>query len=178
MDLARARLTEERKTFASARPVGTWAKPCKAPDGSVDLFKWQMGIRPAASSKYALPDGETLRVILTFPKTYPASPPGVAFSPPIFHTNVWPDGRVCLSLLLEEGHHGGMHAGYWQASRSFTDIVNALRIFLDEPNADSIANDDACAKLKTAPAAYWRDVAKCVAAYPAALAQRVEAEKR
>lgn len=135
MDLARTRLTEERKALNANRPVGTWGKPLKAKDGSVDLLNWHFGIKAAPTSKYALPEGETYRVRVKFPSSFPASPPGVAFDPPIFHTNVFPDGRVCLSLLLEHGHHSDAataHHGYWQASRSFSDIIRALSIFLDD----------------------------------------------
>lgn len=179
MDLARTRLTEERKALNANRPVGTWGKPLKLKDGSVDLLNWHFGIKAAATSKYALPEGETYRVRVKFPSTFPASPPGVAFDPPIFHTNVWPSGVVCLSLLLEQGHHPGAgHAGFWQASRSFADILAALAVFLDEPNPESIANADACALLKSDERAYKAQVATSVASYPARLAAKVAAEKR
>ena len=178
MDLARARLTEERKLLATGRPIGTWGKPCKAADGSVDLFRWYFGVRPAPSSRYALPEGETYRVEVHFKPTYPASPPAVKFDPPIYHTNVWPDGRVCLSLLLEEGHHGGAHQGFWQASRTFSEILRSLSIFLDEPNPDSVANADACRDLKASSVLYWKKVDECVRDYPVRLARRLEAEKK
>ena len=94
MDLARARLTEERKSLAAARPVGCWGRPSKHADGSVNLFQWDAGITPAKSSLFALPDGDTYRVQLRFSEDFPKRPPVVTFRPPIFHTNVWPTGVV------------------------------------------------------------------------------------
>jgi len=179
--LCRARLAEERRDLARGElPVGFSARPVKLPDGSSDIRKWRLGIKPKEGSAYKLPGaGATYNVELDFPADYPLVPPRARFAPPIFHTNVWPSGIVCLSLLLEQGHHAGMgHAGFWQASRSFADILNALAVFLDEPNPDSIANADACALLKRDERAYRAAVAADVASYPARLAAKVAAEKR
>ena len=107
-DVATSRLMQERKDFNKDKPFGFWAKPRRRPDGSTDMFTWECGI-PAVkeSSAYHLKDGNTYRIILKFGADFPARAPLATFSPPIFHTNVFPDGNVCLSLLLEAGHHGG-----------------------------------------------------------------------
>ena len=42
--LAKLRLQEERKGWKSDHPVGFWAKPIKAADGSIDLLQWEAGI--------------------------------------------------------------------------------------------------------------------------------------
>ena len=141
--------------------------------------QWHFGVVPRPGSLYAQPDGGSLRALVVFPPTYPASPPKVAFDPPIAHTNVWPTGVVCLSLLLEEGHHPGAgHAGFWQASRTFADILTALSIFLDEPNPESIANSELCALLKRDARAYKEAVRRDMAGYAARLATRAATEKR
>lgn len=36
---------------------------------------------------------------MTFPKDYPNNPPVCSFTPPLFHPNVYPDGKVCLSII-------------------------------------------------------------------------------
>jgi ubiquitin-conjugating enzyme E2 I len=177
--LARNRLTEERKEIAKNRPAGMWARPVKAPDGSIDLFKWHFGVRPKASSLYALPDDGTYRVRVEFTPTYPQTPPLCSFDPPIFHTNVWPNGNVCLSLLLEAGHHPGAgHHGYWQAGRTFSEILIALSTFLDDPNPESVANATACTIYKKGKVGYENEIRKMVKDYPALLLRKLEAEKK
>lgn len=104
-DAARARLAAERKLLLESKPAGCFARPCNKPDGSTDLMYWEAGITPLPGSKYALPQSGSYRLILEFKADFPASAPLVRFSPPIFHTNCFPSGSVCLSLLLAEGHH-------------------------------------------------------------------------
>ena len=177
--LARNRLTEERKALSKDRPTGMWARPLKAPDGSIDLFTWHFGVRPKASSLYALPDDGTYRVRVEFSPTYPQTPPKCSFDPPIFHTNVWPTGIVCLSLLLEVGHHEGAgHKGYWQAGRTFPEILTSLSTFLDDPNPDSVANQTACSTYRRSKSAYDAEIKKMVKDYPALLLRKVESEKK
>ena len=177
--LARARLTEERKALSANRPLGMWARPLKAADGSIDLFTWHFGIRPKASSLYHLPDDGTYRVKVEFKGTYPQTPPICSFDPPIFHTNVWPTGVVCLSLLLEIGHHAGAgHHGYWQAGRTFPEILNALSTFLDDPNPESVANAAACAVFKKSKSGYETEVRRVAKEYPNLLSRKLENEKK
>ncbi len=167
-DAARQRLVAERKALAASRPVGCWARPKKAKDGSIDLFNWEAAIVPRAASAYTLTEGETLRLTFAFSPEYPLKAPAVSFTPPIFHTNVFKDGRVCLSLLLEKGHHADAvekHCGHWVPSLTISDLLTAMTTFLDEPNPQSIANDDACALLKRSKHAYEAEVRKRMAAY-------------
>jgi ubiquitin-conjugating enzyme E2 I len=153
--LARARLTEERKLLQVDRPFGFYAKPQRKTDGSTDIMVWEAGIIPKAGSMYSLPEsGATYRVILRFPSTYPANAPKVSFSPPIFHTNVFPDGYVCLSILLEEGHHGGKVASHWTPAITIKEILLSLQTFLDDPNPNSIANAEACTLCRSNRAKY------------------------
>lgn len=138
--LCRARLAEERRALQrGGLPVGFSARPRKAADGSVDLRTWSCGIAPRAGSAYRLPTpGATLNVELTFPASYPLSPPTAAFKPPIFHTNVFPGtGSVCVSMLLSEGHHGGRVSQHYQPSISLRDILVGLQVLLEEPNPAS-----------------------------------------
>ena len=137
---ARSRLASERKLLLESKPAGCFARPVRKKDGSVDLFLWEGGITPAPSSVYALPQSGAYRLFFEFKPEYPATPPLVRFSPPIFHTNCFPNnGLTCLSLLLPAGHHpGANHKGHWQASLTIGELLKALQIFLDEPNANSV----------------------------------------
>ena len=138
-DAARSRLAAERKNLIESRPAGCYARPTKKADGAIDLMRWEAGITPLPSSLYALAESGTYRLILEFAADYPASPPKVSFSPPIFHTNVFGSGAVCLSLLLTEGHHPGAgHKGHWQATLTLGEVLKHMQVFLDEPNPNSM----------------------------------------
>jgi len=41
--------------------------------------------------------------VITFPKDYPLNPPAMRFTSEVFHPNVYPDGRVCISILHPPG---------------------------------------------------------------------------
>jgi ubiquitin-conjugating enzyme E2 I len=176
--VARQRLAQERKDFNKDRPYGFYAKPRRAADGSTNIMVWECGILPLAASPYALPNEGTYRVLLNFSADYPSKPPVAHFSPPIFHTNVFPSGSVCLSLLLEAGHHGGRVASHWSADVSMRQILLGLQAFLDEPNAKSVANGEACALYNASARKYEARVREEAKAYSAALAAAVDKEKR
>jgi ubiquitin-protein ligase len=134
----------------------------------VDLLNWEVGIIPPPTSAFALPEGDTLRLLFTFSSDYPSTAPTVRFTPPIFHTNVWPDGRVCLSLLLPKGHHADAkvkHSGHWVPSLTVADLLVAMTTFLDEPNPHSIANAEACAMAKKSLAGYEAEARRRMKAY-------------
>jgi ubiquitin-conjugating enzyme E2 R len=40
---------------------------------------------------------------LKFPQDYPFSPPDLAFLTPLYHPNIYADGRVCISILHPPG---------------------------------------------------------------------------
>ncbi len=122
-----------------SKPAGCFARPTKKADGSTDLFYWEGGITPLPGSHFQLPQSAAYRIFLEFKPDFPSSPPLVRFSPPIFHTNVFPSGSTCLSLLLAEGHHPGAgHKGHWQATLTLGEVLKAMQIFLDEPNPKSM----------------------------------------
>lgn len=172
-DVARQRLAQERRDLAKDCPFGCFARPTKLADGSTDVFLWAAGIAPRSSSAYALAPGESYRVVMKFPLSFPSEPPLVSFAPSIFHTNVWADtGLVCLSLLLDAGHHGGTVQSCWSPLLSLRQILLALQSLLDEPNPNSVANAEACELLrKSGVGAYTARVKSEAAGYPARLAR-------
>lgn len=41
---------------------------------------------------------------LKIPKNYPMSPPQFRFTRPLFHPNIYKDGKLCISILHSPGH--------------------------------------------------------------------------
>lgn len=58
------------------------------------------------------------------------------------------DGAVCLSMLLEEGHHKGTVSQHYSPSVTIRDLLLGLQTFLEEPNPGSVANPEACEMLR------------------------------
>lgn len=155
---ARERLKQERSELQSINPVpfGFFARPKRRRDGSTDLLEWAIGIVPKSTSPYSLPNNSCCyEAKLIFSADFPIDPPTAMFTPPIYHTNVFDTGVVCLSILLKVGHHEGKVASHWYPTMSIKDILIGLQNFLDEPNPHSRANLEACGYLlKEGRAAY------------------------
>ena len=96
-------------------------------------------------------EGGVFKCRLEFSKDYPNKPPLFKFIDDLYHPNIYPDGRVCMSIL----HEGVDEYGYehiserWNPSHSVNSILMSLLSILTEPNFESPANIDA-SKL-------WRD---------------------
>lgn len=167
-DAGRARLLEERKSLMRDKPAGMWARPRKAADGSLDLSVWDVGILPKAGSVWALPEAGTYNAELVFDGSYPAKPPACRFWPALFHPNNWPDGRVCMSLLLDEGHHAGRDGkSHWAPTISIAQIMTALAQWLEEPNPASVAHEPAATALVASRAGWEAAVRREAAGYAA-----------
>lgn len=61
---------------------------------------WETGIPGKEGTDWA---GGTYKVMLEFTDDYPSKPPNCKFVPPLFHPNVYPNGKICLSILNEGG---------------------------------------------------------------------------
>ena len=167
---ARARLQSEQREYKEEPlPFGFYARLKKKADGSRDIMTWQCGVLPKATSAYALPSDASYAVELKFGSDFPRDPPTANFTPPIFHTNVFPnDGRVCLSILLEPGHHKGAVKSHWTPTTTVREVLAGLQELLDAPNPESVASAEACELLRTkGKAAYEARVKKEAAAYAA-----------
>ncbi|KAL5078785.1 hypothetical protein RYX36_007206, partial [Vicia faba] len=60
------------------------------------IFEWSVTIIGPPDTLY---EGRFFNAIMSFPSNYPNSPPSVKFTSEIWHPNVYPDGRVCISIL-------------------------------------------------------------------------------
>ncbi|MQL83479.1 hypothetical protein Taro_015957, partial [Colocasia esculenta] len=94
-------------------------------------------------------EGGYFNAIMSFPANYPNSPPSVRFTSEMWHPNVYPDGRVCISILHAPGEDPN---GYELASERWTpvhtveSIVLSIISMLSSPNDESPANVEAAVK--------------------------------
>uniref|UniRef100_A0A0E0CA32 E2 ubiquitin-conjugating enzyme n=1 Tax=Oryza meridionalis TaxID=40149 RepID=A0A0E0CA32_9ORYZ len=117
-----------------------------------NVFEWQVTIIGPPDTLY---DGGYFNAIMSFPQNYPNSPPTVRFTSEMWHPNaqhnigqlpVYPDGRVCISILHPPGDDPN---GYELASERWTpvhtveSIVLSIISMLSGPNDESPANIEA-----------------------------------
>ena len=137
-------MTEYKQLFVSA-PYGVVAGPAS----EENFFEWDAFIQGPEGSPYEF---GVFSARLTFPLDYPLSPPKMRFTCPMFHPNVFDDGKVCISILHPPGDDP---LGYESASERWSPVQSVEKILLSvismlaEPNPESGANVDACKM--------WRD---------------------
>ena len=80
-----------------------------------------------------------------FSSEYPNRPPEFKFLSNLYHPNIYPDGKVCISIL----HEGTDEYNYehiserWNPSHSVNSILMSILSMLPNPNFESPANVDA-----------------------------------
>lgn len=82
---------------------------------------------------------------LNFPSDYPLNPPTMRFLSPIYHPNVYKDGRVCISILHQPGDDPMMYESSterWSPVQSVEKILMSVLSMLAEPNVESSADID------------------------------------
>ena len=129
--IARARLTSERKNWRKEHPHGFYARPEVLDDGSTQLFRWKCGIPGKAGTDW---EGGVYPLTMSFPDDYPNKPPKCAFTPPLFHPNVYPSGTVCLSILSEDKD--------WKPSLTVKQLLLGIQDLLNEPNINDPAQEE------------------------------------
>ena len=94
-----------------------------------DEFTWNLMLRGPKGSPY---DKGRFSITFRFPQDYPFGAPDIIFNTPIYHPNVFSDGRLCW------------HANDTNGSTYFADaLIGAVNILLVDPNPDSPANGEA-----------------------------------
>lgn len=152
---------EERKLFRKSRPFGFSARINAKPDGSTDLTTWHCLIPGPKGTSW---EGGLYPLTMVFPSDYPASPPTCAFPPGFIHPNVYPTGKVCLSLLSNDDDLGGQ----WAPSLTVTQVLVGIQELLASPNIYSPAQEHATELLRKEPAKYDKVVKEQAKKYPPA----------
>jgi len=107
------------------------------------LFSWKVYIEGPKDTYY---EGGVFQLSLAFPKDYPMSPPTLRFVSDFWHPNVFPDGKVCMSILHPPGEDvmsGELPQERWLPTQNVTTIILSLLSLLNDPNCASPANVDA-----------------------------------
>ncbi|PSS10695.1 hypothetical protein M430DRAFT_127083 [Amorphotheca resinae ATCC 22711] len=108
------------------------------------LFKWNIGlmvINPESAF-----DGGYFNAEMTFTDKYPFSPPTFKFLRPIYHPNIYPDGKLCISILHppgEDEQSGELASERWSPLQGVESVLRSILLLLDDPEISSPANVDA-----------------------------------
>jgi ubiquitin-conjugating enzyme E2 R len=83
---------------------------------------------------------------MTFTEDYPYQPPTFRFLIPIYHPNIYPDGRLCISILHTPGEDvmsGEQACERWTPMQGVESVARSILVLLDMPEVNSPANVDA-----------------------------------
>jgi len=129
-----------------------------------NIYEWQVMIEGPVGTLF---EGGLFPAVLKFPQDYPDKPPEMKFLMPGFwHPNVYPDGRVCISILHEakEDHFNEQEliTEKWRPILGVESILVSVVSMLSDPNLESPANIDASVQFKNDLEAYKKRVRKMV----------------
>lgn len=123
------RLKEEYNAWLKSHPSGIIAKPCI--DGNENNWlKWKCVIPGKPKTAW---EGGLYNLVLEFTTEYPYHPPVCKFDPPLFHPNVFPSGKVALSILEKD----------WVPQITVQQILLGIQLLLDDPNFSNPAQAEA-----------------------------------
>ena len=92
-------------------------------------------------------EGGYYMAFLNFPNDYPNSPPEMRFRTEMWHPNIYPDGRVCISILHPAGEDAFNQSESaderWRPILGVEAVLLSVISMLNDVNLDSPANLDA-----------------------------------
>lgn len=101
--------------------------------------------------------GGYFKAIMKFPSNYPYSPPDFRFERPLWHPNVYPDGRLCISILHQPGEDsmsGELAGERWSPVQRVESVLLSVMSLLDDAEVSSPANVDAGVMIRKDPKAF------------------------
>jgi ubiquitin-conjugating enzyme E2 G1 len=115
-----------------------------------NIYEWDLMIIGPDGTLY---EGGFFKAKLKFPTDFPNMPPELVFTSEMWHPNVYPTGKVCISILHPPGtdEHNTQETAEerWRPILGVEQIVISVISMLSDPNDDSPANLDA--------AVMWRE---------------------
>ncbi|XXH00061.1 hypothetical protein Hte_006403 [Hypoxylon texense] len=109
-----------------------------------NILRWRLGlivVNPDSAF-----DGGYFKAEMTFTEEYPYQPPTFRFLVPIYHPNVYPDGKLCISILHTPGEDmtsGEEASERWSPLQGVESVLRSVLLLLDDPEINSPANVDA-----------------------------------
>jgi len=135
---------------------------CELPDDS-NLFDWKIYLEGPKETMYA---GGVFQLAMTFPTEYPMAPPELRFISDFWHPNVYPDGKVCISILHPPGEDemsGELPEERWLPTQTVPTILLSVISLLSDPNFSSPANVDASVQWRREIDSFKHKIASLVA---------------
>lgn len=123
MSIAKLRLTKELKKYNTEDKI----------DGIIientdDIYIWNAQIKGPKETPY---ENGIFPLRLTFNDDYPVKPPSVKFLVPMYHPNIYSDGKICVDIL---------QVNEWSPSQTIKTILLSISSLLMDPNPESPAN--------------------------------------
>jgi ubiquitin-conjugating enzyme E2 R len=117
-----------------------------------DLFQWTVWFAGPAGTPY---HPAHYKAVLSFPSDFPMKPPEFRIVSSFWHPNVYPDGRVCISILHPPGEDE-MNSGEtammrWTPIQSIQSVLLSVISLLSDPDsqdAGAPANVDALVQFR------------------------------
>jgi ubiquitin-conjugating enzyme E2 R len=109
-----------------------------------EIFKWNVGLMVVNSDSAF--NGAYFKAEMTFTDNYPYAPPTFKFTRPIYHPNIYPDGKLCISILHapgEDEQSGELASERWSPLQGVESVLRSVLLLLDDPEIGSPANVDA-----------------------------------
>ncbi|KAI1438280.1 ubiquitin-conjugating enzyme/RWD-like protein [Xylaria sp. CBS 124048] len=109
-----------------------------------NILRWRLYLM-VVNSESAF-DGGYFKAEMTFTEDYPYQPPTFRFLVPIYHPNIYPDGRLCISILHTPGEDlmsGEQASERWSPLQGVESVLRSVLLLLDDPEINSPANVDA-----------------------------------
>ncbi|KAL4887674.1 ubiquitin-conjugating enzyme/RWD-like protein [Aspergillus karnatakaensis] len=128
-----------------------------------DIFNWTVGL--IVLNPESLFYGGYFKAAMKFPSNYPYSPPEFRFLRPLYHPNIYKDGKLCISILHTPGEDemsGELASERWSPAQRVESVLISILSLLDDAEVSSPANVDAGVLLRNNPEQYKEIVRKCV----------------
>ena len=117
-----------------------------------DLMLWFAKINGPIETPY---EEGIFDIQLRFDEDYPVKPPSVRFLTPMFHPNIYRDGKICVDIL--QSHE-------WTPAQNVRTILVSIMSLLMDPNPASPANREAAELYNKNKVAYDQKVREFIKA--------------
>ena len=126
-----------------------------------DLFHWSVIFEGPQDTLY---EGGFFKALLKFPEDYPNNPPDMKFVTEMWHPNIYPDGKVWISILhppgIDEYNEQESADERWRPILGVESILLSVISMLNDPNLDSPANIDVAKNFREDIESYNKKVKK------------------